>query len=253
MKVMRNARCERWILIAICLVVATVAGLPDFSAADPSADEFRKWYDLPKDPQSALENILAREEFRNQEESWISQARRLLWETIVRALQWIFNRTPSIDVDIDDSVGQMILDAQLIIAIALVAGIAVWIAIRLISTRRHRKRVIPLVNHALSSSSESAEARATALKLAERGDYRGALIHLFRYVLKYLDEKGRLTAGPGKTNREVLNSIPAQEPLRAPLAEMIPLFNRVRYGDADCGKVEFERFQALCRTVTERM
>jgi hypothetical protein len=254
MKAVRHARFCRCILIGICLVVATVAGLSDLSAAGPSADEFRKRYDLPQDPKTALEDILARDEFRNQEESWISQVQRLMWETILRALKWIFDRLPGFNFDIDDDIGQMILDTQLVGMIALVAGLAAWMVVRLIRSRRHRIRVINSPeDHAPADSPGSAGARAMALKLAEQGDYRGALIHLFRYVLTLLDEKGRLTVGPGKTNREVLNSIPNGEPLKAPLAEMIPLFNRVRYGDAGCGKVDFERFQDLSRIVTERI
>ena len=42
--------------------------------------------------------------------------------------------------------------------------------------------------------------------MAERGEYRGALIHLFRYVLIRLDEQGRLGFYAGKTNREILRS-----------------------------------------------
>ena len=254
MHAIRNSRLGRGLLIAVTFVIAGLVGMSNLSAAeDLSTDEFRTRYDLPKDPKTVLEGILARDEFKNQEESWIVQAQRLMWETFIRALKWIFNRLPGIDLHLDDDIGQTILDVQLIAILALVAGLLVWVFVRLVIARRHRIQIIdPALDHPLSKSLGSSEARAVALKMAEQGDYRGALVHLFRYVLCRLDEQGKLTVGPGKTTREVLAGIPDEEPLRAPLAEMIPIFNRVRYGDADCGRLDYERFRALSRTATER-
>lgn len=255
MKAIRDSRLRRWMFIVVGLVTLSLAGLADLGFADTSGDQFRKRYELPKDPTTVLADILARDEFTNQQESWISQMRRLMWEAIIRAIKWIIDRLPRFpNFEISDDVGQMILDAQLIGTIALVAGLVGWVAVRLIRARRNQFRAVYAPEeHESADSLGSAKAYVMAMKLAEQRDYRGALIYLFRYVLTWLDEKGTLTVGPGKSNREVLNSVPPGAPIRAPLAEMIPLFNRVRYGDADCRRVDFERFQSLCHTITERM
>ncbi len=253
MKTGRHFRFGGWILVAVGLLVATVAAFPGLCAADLSADAFVERYDLPVDPKTALESVLTRDEFMNQGESWPALVRRLMEEAFIKALKWIIHRIPSFGpFDIDDDVSRMILDAQLIGIIVLVAGLVAWLAVRLIKARRRRVVVRNASqDRDLPHSPGSSEALKAARKMAKQGNYRDALIYLFRYVLTRLDEMGRLTMGPGKTNREVLDSIPVEEPLRAPLAEMIPIFNRVRYGGADCGENEFRRFQALCRRVTE--
>ncbi|MFH1115443.1 MAG: DUF4129 domain-containing protein [Pseudomonadota bacterium] len=270
MKAGKYSRSGTWILAASAFAVLVLGPFPDLLAGDRSStlrhtcgdifletlagdDSFMKRYDLPADPKAALESILARDEFKDRGESWPAQVRRRMEEAFIEALKWILRRIPSIGpLEIDDDVGRMILDAQLIGIIALVGGLFAWLLVRLIRAGRLRAGVQhPSEDHDPPPPSGSAEALRSARAMAEQGNYRDALIYLFRYVLTRLDEKGKLIIGPGKTNREVLNSVPVEEPLRAPLAEMIPLFNRVRYGDADCGKDEFRRFEALCRRVTE--
>ncbi|MDQ7785354.1 MAG: DUF4129 domain-containing protein [Desulfomonilaceae bacterium] len=254
MKAMRVAGLSGWILMAAGLVFAAFGGFDHLGAEQLSGDRFAERYELPRDPKTALEDILARDEFRNREESWIAQARTFMWETFLRAVKWILDRLPRFGTfDLDEGTGQMILDAQLIGLLALIAGLCAWLVVRLIAARR--RGMLPVDPHEDRATSETAgngDERAAALKLAERGRYGEALIHLFRYVLIRLDEKGRVSVGPGKTNREVLESIPVDEPFREPMAEMIPLFNRVRYGGADCGKADYERFEALSRTAVER-
>jgi hypothetical protein len=48
------------------------------------------------------------------------------------------------------------------------------------------------------------------------------VVLLFRHALVRLDETGRLSLHPGRTNREILASIPADQPIRQGLFTRSP-------------------------------
>lgn len=250
----RSSTIYHKLLLLLCLVSVIVLAHGEVNATPVSGDEFREKLNLPQDPKITLEEILSRDEFTNQEESWIIKAKRWLWTTSLEFLEWVLQRLPSLEpLDIDDDVGQLILNALMVGVLVIFAAFIGWVILRLLSAKKARFRIVqPEAESAEPEFLGSAEARSTALRNGEQGNYRDGLIYLFRYVLLWLDETGRLTLGPGKTNREVLTSISSEGTLKDLLLEMVPVFNRVRYGDVPCGKADYERFQDLCFRVVER-
>jgi hypothetical protein len=248
-----SSLCHR-LLFLLCIVSMIVFANGDVNATPVSGDEFRDRLNLPQDPTITLDEILSRDEFKNHEESWVVNAKKWLWTTFLKALKWVLERLPSFELpDIDRNVGQLILDAQMVAVLVIIVALAGWVIARLHSRRRARVRIVqPDAESAEPEFLGSEEALTMALRMGEQGKYRDGLIYLFRYVLLWLDETGRLTLGPGKTNREVVSSISSDDPLKDLLTEMVPVFNRVRYGNAPCGEFDYQRFKNLCLRVMER-
>ena len=130
-------------------------------------------------------------------------------------------------------------------AVILVATILVGLYFAVKSFLSRERRVAPARFGAPAVAESCSEALDMSRSLAERGEYREALIHLFRYALIRLDEQGRLGFYIGKTNREILRSPRLKKSDRDTLSEMVPIFNCVRYGDFPCGKAEYDRFLLL--------
>lgn len=240
-------------LVLVGLLFLSVSSLC-FSAT--SGESFQQQFHLPQDPDNVLQQILARKEF-HEASAWslldrLYERLEILWE---RAMRWLFSRFPRIGpVKTDLNLVWMILTG-LLIGLAVI-GI-VWL---------FRKGLISVIGKVRGSPrGEQAQERADtgdlfsrhllkrAAMAAEEGDYSGALVFLFRFTLMRLDETGRLIFHPGQTNREILESLKDDELIRSGLTEMVPLFNRVRYGNAPCCKAEYERALDLSRAVTGRL
>ena len=238
------------LLPPLVLFFALLIGL-----AIASEDHFRDTYNLPRSPEPVLKEVLSRPEFKEDAaQSLIERLWNQLREELVRLLARIFRRLPLPEgYTFPQNVGRTLVTAMLLGSAGL---LAVFVLIRVFRLAR-RKRT-PSENDSsaaqlgASAASGSEEFRAEALRLAEKGNYSQALIHLFRSALLRLKEKGFLSFHKGKTNREILESI-NDDLLRGIIADMIPSFNQVRYGNASCDHLEYERFLGLCLRLTERV
>jgi hypothetical protein len=235
------------VFIALLIPLSGLAQSPDNS--------FQERFDLSQDPDALLEKILAAREFQEVPgQSLFDSVLEWLEHAVSKALNWIFSRLPLFEtIEGDGDALALILAGLLIAAVGI---FLFFMAIRLFSFVRARMRggrsdFTPAQTE-IRGVSKSREARNRALEAADAGNYRSALMFLFHFALFWLAEEGRLSFHPGKTNREILESLDTGEPSRECLAEMVPLFNRVRYGKAPCGRDDYERFMALCHRVTER-
>jgi hypothetical protein len=236
--------------VAILLITPAILALP---SAVLAGLDFQAKYELPRDPDAALKEILGRSEFRETPEiPLLTRLREWLNEMIKRLLIWLLERSPrprSIEGLSDEAIAavKVILVAA---ALAVFSGLAVWLAylLRGISIRSRREPVPePQTRDAKNDARTLWE---EAARLAGRGDYADALILLFRSVLVELDERGDLVVLPERTNREILEQVRSEEHLRRVLGDMILAFNRVRYGSGDCSRVQYEGFLSLCERAT---
>ena len=255
-KVFFNQRVfSRKILVLMAVIVSSQMILPFAGLATEVPDgDFPQKYQLPRDPQPLVRQILARDEYRQgTDESFIDWLKWQLWEMVRRALQWLVERFRGVEgARVNGSTVSLFVDLILLGAIALVAMVLVWVLAKRLSrlNRAGTSSGDPDTENA-QEVVDSRRSRALAMSSANKGDYRGALIHLFRFVLLLLDETGKITVRPGETNREILASIGPNVPAYTLLAEMVPVFNRVRYGDSPCGKEDYDRFVGLCEKVEE--
>lgn len=218
-----------------------------------NADGFAERYDLPRDPQPLVEEILSRPEF-NQDfnASPLEVLQAYVFEQLrkaARRLAGYFPRLPRLDID--PAPGWWAVEFILIAVLVAAAVVSGRFAMRyLLSRMRNRPvKLIPLESEEPEFVG-SEDALEAARAMAGQGKYREALIYLFRFVLLRLDERGIVTLRQGKTNREIFQSIPEHQPIKQPLGQMISLFNRVRYGNEACSRTVFERFVSLSRRVT---
>lgn len=225
-------------------------------AEEISGEQFRRNFEIPRDPQPVLRQILDRAEFKvRQDESFVDWLRWWLWEVVRRVMALISEwssgeqrgRFAATSVP-------LIVDALFIGAVALIAVAIVWVLVKYLlglgdsqlqDTISDAEDEIEVIN--------SARARELAVSLADQGEYRAALIYTYRFVLLFLDETGRVPISPGKTNREILAGIAVDRPEYDALAQMAPVFNAVRYGDAVCRQGDYERFVRLSRSVTQEI
>jgi hypothetical protein len=232
-------------LLCVLLPMISMFGLV---VASEGVDRF--WRDLgfSQDPDLLLREILSRSEFRDSD--WTSLFAALIrWflELIAELLRKIFGRW---NVNIE---GEMLWTAVgAFFAAVFVAGalIALFYALKSLLHRKDDRPETQSSSFVIAGQSSSEMLRMSR-SMAERGEHRGALIHLFRYVLIRLDEEGRLGFYAGKTNREILRSPNLRLSDRKVLSEMVPIFNGVRYGNFPCARSEYDRFLSLTGLLVE--
>jgi len=251
MRVQLNSiRILRVVCLFLLLVVACGHWPVQLGYATPPTSDFQKKFDLPQDPDALIKDILSRKEFTDAaKESLLDKLMaylRYLWR---KAFSWILDRLPNLK---PISLGNESIWAA--VGVLLIATILAVIIIRL---TRFLSLVSGKVRAKESESSVQAielgdlgQMQAQALRAAHEGDYRKALILLFRFVLLRLDELGRIKWRPWKTNREILRSVHENTNTRESLSEMILIFNGIYYGDKPCGNPEFQRFLSLAQLVT---
>lgn len=244
------------LLLSSFVILLIVLLIPVSSSTQSSVNSFQDRFDLSQDPDALLEKILAAREFQEVPgQSLFDSVLEWLEHAVRKALAWIVDRLQLFEtVEGDGNPFALILAGLLIAAVGI---FLLFAAVRLLSflhVRRRKERSDSLQAQAEGRRvSKSGEARTQALKAAEAGNYPLALVFLFHFTILWLAEEGRLSFHPGKTNREILESLDTSEPSRECLAAMVPLFNRVRYGKAPCDRNDYERFLALCHRVTERI
>jgi len=239
-----------WFTLALLLCFGLLAG-----PASASADSFQLRYDLPQAPETLLKEILARPEFGEDDtQSFLDE----VWERLYRELARLFARLlegmPSaMSPMIAEQLGRTIVRMMLLGAAGL---LAIYVLFRIFSLVAKRRSVsgayTPEPDAGPPGLAGSRDSWDQALIQAEKADYAQALINLFRFALFKLDEAGVLLFHRGKTNREILESL-NNDSLRKIVAEMVPRFNRVRYGKAFCDRLEYEHFLGLCRRLAERV
>jgi hypothetical protein len=212
-------------------------------------DQFMEKLQLPRNPESVLKEVLSRSEFRDSEnESLADKLRAMLFDTLQRILAWIRDRIPSVKLpEAELDVFWTVIGSFVVAAALVLVAVVVFYATK--SWWRKKPDTQEFADWDTPDATTSADVRVNALKSAEQDNFREALISMFRYVLLWLDERGRLSLHQVKTNREVLESLRGDKTLRSALGEMIPIFNRVRYGNYPCEKNDYEKFLALCSRV----
>jgi len=235
-----------WIVIAVVAasagsILTCMAGIPD--------DTFAQHFDLPRDPESVLRNVLSRREFA---EDPVSNWLRRIWDRAVQIsaeiVRWIVSRIPSMGpVKIRGDILGTIGTALLVGAAAVILILVGWRLAAVLAKRSRRRDAAHRPPLESDDGATPAGLRRRALSEADQGNYGLALSLFFRYALLRLDEDGLLAYHQGKTNRELLAALKADEVVRGRVAEMVFVFNRVRYGRAPCDRDEYERFLVLCR------
>jgi len=90
------------------------------------------------------------------------------------------------------------------------------------------------------------ELRQRAARFAGEGNYREALRYLYISMLTLMDARGVWHYDINRTNWEhiaLLSREKKRPELVLPLQEMTRRFDRVRYGNADCDNVDWDKFQ----------
>ncbi len=221
----------------------------------PSPDRFREMLGLPVDPESVLRDVLSRDEFRESPvRSLIDRLNELIFSGIQHILSWIAKHWPHFGpIKGDYEFLWTILGSVfygVILALAIATAVFLFQRVILPRLRQKRTKVSTEVDDAKDHALSKSPTRDEALKLALEGQYRDALIQLFRFVLIQLHERGVLRLHPSWTNREILLEIAETQPFKEPLSEMTAHFNAVRYGGTACNKTDFERFLGLAEEIT---
>ncbi|MEW6352415.1 MAG: DUF4129 domain-containing protein [Thermodesulfobacteriota bacterium] len=219
----------------------------------PAGAHFGTQLNLPKDPDAVLEEVLSREEFRDDPTAALDRARERLRELFERLIEWLYEHFPRLRQAIPDMdtawivLGCLVLGAAIVLVCVLLKLVA-----QSVLDRSARAEDAELDQDAAAGLAFSSGIWTEAVKRANAGEFALAVILLFRYVLIKLDELGRLPYHPGRTNSEILATLRGNDPLRGSLARLVPIFNRVRYGNASCDRADFEHFRDRCVDLTQK-
>ena len=213
-------------------------------------ESFSAQFNLPRDPESVLHEILSRSEFQEglRETLW-DRIEKRLEQALIAILTWIAQKLGSMmgsELNFDPHplwrVGEgLLIGAAILLAITLATPLFEFLRDRMGAPAQPAAPRAEMPVYVSGS-----KLREEAIRMALAGDYRGAVILLFRSVLVRLEEEGKISHHTGKTNREILRSIPEDSGVRQTVQHLVPVFDGVCYGKAPCGKEEYERFLGLC-------
>jgi hypothetical protein len=241
---------------AVAGLVILLACLWCFSSccAAASSDAFRERFNLPEDPEPLLQRILSAREFKEQPiQTLLERLEELTKELLLRSLEWLLEKIPS--------AGPFRVPERsmwYVVAALILGGLLVFVLILAFRVLFSGSGRTPVNSRQTDLNIEDAEPLSSrdswdpATRTAEQADYSEAIVYLFRFVVSWLDEQGQLAFHPSKTNRELLAGLGENAPPREALAEMIPVFDGVKYGVIQCGQTEYERFLALSRRITRQ-
>lgn len=196
---------------------ALVAGRAGDVPVEPDADEARRWLErelldpVYDDSPSLLERIL----------DWVGS---------------LFDDVPVLGLD--GRVAALVV----VVLLAVVAGIALWVAGPVRRTRR------PAGGGAVLGGDDTrtaAQLRAAADAAAAREDWHAAVAERFRAVVRALEERTVLDERPGRTAHEAVEAAAYRLPSSAAvLRDAGRLFDDVVYGDQPAGPADDARLRA---------
>lgn len=198
---------------------------------------------------AALKAILARPEFQPTERraildwlldpirSWLRWLVLELWQW----LAWIFEPVGGVS---GDAILYLVVGVGFLILIGVVLALSGLLRGTLAGDAA-------LTDVGTSGPPRAADELAHARALAQAGDARRAVHHLYRAVLLRLDERDHLPFDGSLTNRELLPRLTAEPTLAGPFAELVARFDRLWYGQTDCTAEEYRAFAQLGDRVWE--
>ncbi|HAJ37750.1 MAG TPA: hypothetical protein DCL15_18935 [Chloroflexi bacterium] len=202
---------------------------------------------------AVLETVLAGAAFQNRE-TWLDQVRRWLANWLQ---QWFGASEANTAPTPVSAIAAQVVGGSVVIAGSILLLI---LLVRWLQTLLHA-----FVGDAVRRETQddampatSAAARVAASRLAEQGDYRAAVRHLYLAALLTLQERRLVVRDPSLTNREVLAQTPTAHPVHAPLAAAVAVFDDVWYGVHEPDEATFAEYRATvdaierCAAATEK-
>lgn len=170
----------------------------------------------PETARAAVEEVLARREFRELEPSVAARVRARVSEQLGRLLETLAG------VEQADLVGSVVLVA--------LAGVGILVAVRFARGMRRSPRLTPSASEGIGRSSDDWAAEAEAHRAA--GRRRDALRCWYRTMLAALAANGALDETPGRTTGEYLTEVRARRPdLGDDATAVTRAFEATWYGD----------------------
>ncbi len=234
-------------IITLTLLTQT-AGI--ICAAQSGDGPFMQRFGLKEDPDIVLKRTLEGEDFSYA--SLASRAGEIFVEFFMAVYEALLELFPEIDPPwpykgAKKFSGDLITVIGLVLAATLLILGLVWVIIKTGALNR------PFKTKASHEAGDSLELENItyqelwdhAVSFLEKGNYTKAIIYFFRSFLMRLENDGIIRFRPGLTNREILRTMNFEDPNRAKLAKMIPVFNRIRYGSGDCDQAQALLFKEL--------
>ncbi|HMB26683.1 MAG TPA: DUF4129 domain-containing protein [Blastocatellia bacterium] len=203
-----------------------------------------------QDQRARLDDILARPEYRPEEEreSTIARGVSHIKEFIARLLRKLFGGSPARAPQTGGAGLVMVLRALifLVVVAALIFGAAKLV-------RRFQIRQKPAkeaetreaLGEEIPEYVTAADLFAMASELARQGEYRKAIRRAYIALLCDLDQRGKLRLGRSKTNRDYLDAMSSEQRIYPTFSVMTLAFERAWYGQARATEEEFHNFVSL--------
>lgn len=238
------------LLISIIALTLLIHMAGTAFAASSGDGPFVNRFGLREDPDAVLKRTLEGEDFSYA--GLVSRTEEIFVEFFMAVYKAIVDLFPEFDPPWPYKGAKKFSgDTLTVISLALVATLLifalVWIILKTGALNwRFKTKAVSAPDDPLDLENITHEELWDhAVTFSEEGDYRRAIIYFFRSFLMRLENEGIISFKPGLTNREILRTMDIQDPNRATLAKMIPVFNRIRYGSGDGDQAQVGLFKEL--------
>lgn len=233
-------------LDAIADHLAARARLIDTSDTAPTPTET-----AAETPERVLEGILEGQQYRAPvEDPKLARAAarlrdrvRSAWSSVKDFIRNLFRFGGS-----DDGIIGIVRQLLTLLLAVTVVGAITWFVVRALVRAAADSAEAAVDEDAMPLAPPEPEKRAReADRLAESGDFRGAVRAHYLSLLGRLHREGVIVYDRHRTNREYMRSMRAPPPRIAAFADAVDVFDRKWYGKEACTREEVAAFADACR------
>jgi hypothetical protein len=186
-----------------------------------------------------LAGILDRREFqRHRHDTWMSRLRHWFGENMARLVKLVPGWQRG-----DSPLSRLLEMCVWIMA----AAVVYFLGKSAVGGFRREKRIKPsgrqiILGTIIEPEARPGDVREQALALAQQGDYRGAIRHLYIALLYDMKERGVLQLEAGATNGEYLRRLRSTATIYPLMLYLTRRFDQVWYGNASPSEPEYHHF-----------
>jgi hypothetical protein len=191
-----------------------------------------------------LNRILARQEFKEKKEDFLTSLFRRVREGVIRAVTRLLASLWQLIFGNKGESGWLFRGFVIFVATAFLVGAAVMLAMRRPIRKKPRARRQIILDEEIGPNTTSKDLLNDALTAYKKGEYRLGIRRLYIALLYELGEHGIIELDRHATNNEYMRKAAAVAPLEGPMRYLTERFDYFWYGRFPAGEADFSAYKA---------